>query len=135
MSSARKNAAKNGASSRPLLFVVDDEPMLLELASVILQPEGYLVRTFRDPETALRAFRAADPRPELVITDYSMHTMNGLDLIEACRRIVPEQKFLMVSGTVDEHVYRNSNWKPNRFLAKPYQSKELLDLVARLLEH
>ena len=39
-----------------LIYIVDDEPMLLELASAILEPLGYSVETFRSPETALRAF-------------------------------------------------------------------------------
>ena len=32
------------------IFVVDDEPMLLDLAAAILQPLGFNVRTFRDPQ-------------------------------------------------------------------------------------
>ena len=71
---------------------MDDEPMLLELASVILEPLGYTVETFRSPETALRAFEGVEPKPALVITDYAMHTMTGLDLAQACRRIRPQRR-------------------------------------------
>jgi hypothetical protein len=39
----------------------------------------------------------------------------------------------MVSGTVDETIYRNSAQKPDRFLAKPYQGKQLSELVRELL--
>ena len=42
------------AANIPTVFVVDDEPMLLELASVIIKPLGCEVRTFRDPEAALQ---------------------------------------------------------------------------------
>jgi len=133
MKTPKTNLSRNGSSSRTLIYVVDDEPMLLELANVILAPLGYHVKTFRNPEAALNAFGAEKPHPALVITDYSMHTMNGLDLIEACRRIEPKQKFLMISGTVDQHVYRDSRWKPNQFLSKPYQTKELVEAVEALL--
>ena len=56
-------------ATKPTVFVVDDEPMLLELAAVIIAPLGCEVRTFRDPETALREFAIA--RPDLVLTDSS----------------------------------------------------------------
>jgi len=131
-----KNNTTNSASSqqgRALIYVVDDEPMLLELATVVLEPLGYQIKTFRDPDTAIRAFTTAEPRPALVITDYAMHTMNGLDLIAACRRLQPRQKILLLSGTVDEHVYSNVPAKPDRFLGKPYQAKQLIEVVKALL--
>jgi len=131
-----KNNTTNPAGlqqGRALIYVVDDEPMLLELATVVLEPLGYQIKTFRDPDTAIRAFTTAEPRPALVITDYAMHTMNGLDLIAACRRLQPRQKILLLSGTVDEHVYSNVPAKPDRFLGKPYQAKQLIEVVKALL--
>src|SRR5436190_7542039 len=91
---------RNGHTSDPrsLVFAVDDEPMLLELVTMVLEPLGCRVQTFRDPAAAVRAFGLAQPRPELIITDFAMHAMNGLDLIRECRRLQPRQKVLMVSG-------------------------------------
>jgi DNA-binding NtrC family response regulator len=60
--------------------------------------------------------------------------MTGLDLIRGCRQIHPKQKIILVSGTVDEEVYQNSRIKPDRFLAKPYQSRQLISLVRSVLE-
>jgi CheY-like chemotaxis protein len=132
------NERKQSANSKPetggkLVYIVDDEPMLLELASVILQPLGYTVKTFRDGVSALESFKAAKPFPVLLITDYSMHAMNGMDLIISCRQIQPDQKILLISGTVGEDIYRNSPEKPDQFLAKPYHSKQLVDAVEALL--
>jgi two-component system, response regulator YesN len=115
------------------IFVVDDEPILLELAAAVLQPAGFNVRTFRDPKTALKEFSAASPRPAIVVTDYAMGPMNGLDFIRECRRIQPQQKILLLSGTVDESIYANATVKPDRFLAKPYQSHDLIALVQSLV--
>ena len=131
--SAEDHGNSQPGDLRPVIFVVDDEPMLLELNAVIIEPLGYRVRTFRDPDTAVRAFQLADPRPVLIVTDYAMHTMNGMDLICACRRVAPQQKILLVSGTVDESIYRNAPERPNHFLAKPYQSRQLADLVRQLI--
>jgi len=106
--------------------------MLLEMEVMILEPLHYRVRTFRDPQTALTEFSAARPRPDLVVTDYAMHTMSGMDLIRECRRIHPEQKIILLSGTVDESVYANTAVKPDRFLAKPYQVSDFVSLVQSL---
>ena len=122
-----------GGDSRPSVFVVDDEPMLLELNSIILESLGFRIRTFRDPDTAVRAFLLASPPPVLIVTDYAMHSMNGLDLISACRRAQPQQKIILVSGTVDATIFRDSVDKPDRFLAKPYLGKQLLELARAVL--
>jgi CheY-like chemotaxis protein len=133
MNEPTANNSERGKGPEPLIYVVDDEPMLLELACVILEPLGYAVKTFRDPETAVEAFMAAQPAPALIITDYAMHSMTGLELIKACRGLQPRQRILLVSGTVDEHVYRDSPVKPDSFLAKPYQAKQLSDIVESLV--
>jgi CheY-like chemotaxis protein len=121
-------------SDKPLIYVVDDEPLLLELATALLEPAGYAVKTFPDGDVALQAFASAKSRPALIITDYAMHRMTGLDLIRECRQIHPKQRIIMVSGTVDENIYANSRHKPDRFLPKPYQSKQLISAVEALLK-
>ncbi len=116
-----------------LIFVVDDEPMLLEVADMILGSAGYHVKTFRDAESALDVFSSSHPPPALILTDYAMHSMNGMELIRQCRRVHPGQKTLLVSGTVDETVYRDSPCKPDQFLAKPYEAGQLLAAVRLVL--
>src|SRR5437879_10504411 len=100
MSQPKVKFSGNGKATKALIFVVDDEPMLLELASVILEPLGYKVKTFRDPQSAIQAYTSSKPQPSLIITDYAMHAMTGMDLIKACREIEPGQRVLLVSGQV-----------------------------------
>jgi CheY-like chemotaxis protein len=133
MNEAQENASGHGKRGDALIYVVDDEPMLLELASVILEPLGYDVETFRSAETALHAFELAQPGPALVITDYAMHSMTGLALATACRRIRPRQKVLLVSGTVGPEILHDSPVQPDRFLAKPYGAKDLIEAVETTL--
>src|SRR5688572_31905784 len=133
MNLPQTDGAASVEDTRPVVFAVDDEPMLLELVALVLEPLGYRVRTFRDPATAVRAFSLAAPQPAVVVTDYAMHMMNGMDLIRECRRVNPEQKIILVSGTVDETVYRDSPVKPDSFLAKPYPARRLAEMVESLL--
>ena len=122
-----------GLELKPVIFVVDDEPLLLELASALLSDLTCEVKTFRDGESALKGFSTAKPRPALIITDYAMHRMDGMKLIQECRRIEPTQKIILTSGTVDQEIYRNSQVKPDHFLPKPYQIKEFIDAVQSVL--
>ena len=116
-----------------MIYLVDDEPMLLELASVILEPLGYTVKTFTSPDAALCAFEAAESKPDLLITDYAMHNMNGLELAAACRHIQPNLKVLLVTGTVGPDVCDGAAVQPDGFLAKPYEPKQLSDATAAIL--
>jgi DNA-binding NtrC family response regulator len=100
---------------------------------LVLGPLGFRVRMFRDAEKAIRAFGLTKPPPALIVTDYAMHTLTGMDLIQACRRIHPQQKIILVSGTVDETIYHNAEVKADRFLAKPFQARQLADLVREVL--
>jgi CheY-like chemotaxis protein len=131
MSVAKSNQSGN---SPVTIFVVDDEPMLLDLAVTILQPLGYNVRTFCDPKRALAEYPAA--KPVVVVTDYAMGEMNGLDLVRECKRINPRQKTILLSGTVDESIYRDADAqsKPDYFLAKPYQVPDFVKFIQTLVK-
>lgn len=118
--------------SARVVFVVDDEAMLLDLAGMVLKSAGFEVRTFRDPRRALAEYAAAEPPPRVVITDFAMGGMNGLDLIRECRRLHPKQKIILISGTVDESIYDDDETKPDSFLGKPYDSEELVNAVEKL---
>jgi CheY-like chemotaxis protein len=133
MNEANEDSPGSRKRGEELIYLVDDDPMLLELGSAILEPQGYRVETFRSPETALRAFELAEPGPALVITDYAMHAMNGLELASACRRIRPKQKVLLVSGTIEPDILRDAPVQPDCFLIKPYHAKQLIEAVQATL--
>ena len=62
-----------------------------------------------------------------------MGQMNGMDLIRECKRLNPQQKTILLSGTVDEDIYADSPVRPDRFLAKPYQINKLVEVIRSLL--
>ena len=135
MSSKKENPPQNASAARPVIYAVDDEVMILEMITFVLEPLGYQVQTFRDPELALQSFASHPNRPVLVITDYAMHTMNGMEFIEKCRTLTPDQRVLLASGTVGEEIFANALTKPDRFLAKPFKPHELTAVVRELIGH
>lgn len=123
----------NDSNHRHLIYVVDDEAMIITLIDAILAPEGYELKLFRDPEECCKEFAEARNKPDLIITDFAMGSVNGLELIERCKKTHPGVKTMLVSGTIDENFTRFAPVKPDRFLAKPFESRKLLELVENLL--
>lgn len=134
MSEETKKKPPASRDKKQLIFLVDDESLLLDLAELALQPEGYVVRKFSDPQSALQAFAKAKPKPVLLITDYAMGKMNGLELIERCKALDPTLRTILVSGTAGAEIIMNSPVHVDRFMAKPYQPAGLSDLVRRVLD-
>ena len=130
---ARQNSSSGLEGAAPLIYVVDDETVLSEMAAVVLRAVGYRVETFATGEAALAAFAQARPHPCLIITDYAMRDMSGLGLLAECRRAAPGQKVILASGTQAEEVYRDVPCKPDRFLAKPYRARDLIEAVVAVV--
>ncbi|MBI5385902.1 MAG: response regulator [Verrucomicrobia bacterium] len=133
MSTLSVQQPKGEASSRPTIYVVDDEPLMLNLTEMALASGGWNLRSFTDPEKALAALAAADPKPKLLITDHIMTGLNGLELAEQCRRLFPPLKVIVVSGSADEDVIGQASTVLDGFVPKPYRAQELLSLVSSIL--
>ena len=133
MSRPINSASQPVRQRKPLIYLVDDQPMLLDLAEMSLQQGGYAIKKFDDPERALEAFRKAKSKPALLVTDYAMGKMNGLELIERCKSVHPELKTVLISGTAGAEIVLASPVKVDRFMGKPYQPANLADLVRLVL--
>lgn len=66
------------------ILLVEDEPDLAEIQAAVLEDAGYHVTVAHDGLTGLTS--ALQEHPELVITDFMMPRLNGLDMIEQLRR-------------------------------------------------
>lgn len=118
----------------PLVYVVDDNVALTRMAEMILTAEGFQCLVFCDPEQVVAAIQRGSPLPDLLLTDYDMGTMNGLELIARCRLEIPALKAILVSGTVQAESLLNQPVKVDQFLSKPYKPDELAAAVKALLE-
>lgn len=117
---------------QPLIYVVDDEAMVVTMIDAILKNQGYEVKLFRDPHLCLKAFGEADSKPVVLVADFVMGSMNGLELIEKCRQLSPKLKSLLISGSIQENFVRQSWIKPDHFLTKPFEARVFLDAVRKL---
>ena len=82
-------------------MVVDDDPIALEHGLIVLKSLGIDAKGCEDPEKALKLLKdAANDHPyELLLTDYKMPAMNGLELVKEARKIDPDKlKIIMLTG-------------------------------------
>jgi CheY-like chemotaxis protein len=120
----------------PLIFVVDDDPGLLELTALILRSEGYELQAFCNPHEALQAIEAlhqSDAPPDLLLTDYEMGTMTGIELIRRSRELFPHIHAVIVSGTVEPSAILNHRVRVTAFITKPYKPRDLIARVQSIL--
>jgi DNA-binding NtrC family response regulator len=129
----KRKSARLVPSRRGEVFIVDDSSLLVEFAAAILEADGYKVKHFSDPKAVLRAMHDANPKPSVLITDYEMGEINGLELIVSSHKIHPTLKTLLLSGTVDSSISHSHAAKVHRFLGKPYEPAELKKIVAELM--
>lgn len=118
-----------------LIFVVDDNAVLGQLAEMVLKGEGYDVQSFTDPKIVLKAIQESDARPAVLITDYEMGEMNGLELIASSQKIHPDIKTVLLSGTIDSSFITGHPAKVDAFLGKPYLPAQLKSTVGDLLQN
>jgi DNA-binding NtrC family response regulator len=119
---------------RTLLFIVDDDVLLLDFVEISLQQAGYRTRKFSDPETALHSFREARPKPDLLVSDYAMGKMNGLELIQQCKADHAGLKTLLISGTAGAEILMGAPVQVDQFLAKPFSADALIQTAAKALQ-
>jgi two-component system response regulator AtoC len=83
-------------SGKESILVIDDDPGVLRYTRGLLELDHYNVDTANSGAAAVELLRNG-AKPDLILVDISMPEMDGLRTIEACRRIRPEQKIVVLS--------------------------------------
>ncbi|MGD2126754.1 MAG: sigma-54 dependent transcriptional regulator [Desulfobacteraceae bacterium] len=116
------------------ILIVDDEKNYLVVLEALLGPEGYEIVTADNARTALRLIEESDL--DLVITDMKMPGMNGMELLEASRKIKPDVPVIMMTayGTIEMAVEAMKK-QAYDYITKPFQNEELKLTVKKALEN
>ncbi len=83
-------------SGKECILVVDDDPSLLRYTKGLLEMAYYKVETASNGIEAVTRLQDG-ARPDLILLDMAMPEMDGLRTIEACRKIRPEQRIVVLS--------------------------------------
>ena len=124
MAAARQGWRRGDAVSAPRVLIVDDNPMNLEIAKVVLLAEEFDVATAADGQEALRT--VASFGPSLILMDIQLPGMDGLELTRMLKADMATQHIRVVAFTAfamrgDEAKMRDAGC--DGYLSKPIDVK------------
>ncbi|AIJ32982.1 sensor kinase [Corynebacterium imitans] len=116
---------------QPKILVVDDDPAINEMLTIVLEAEGFDTSSVQDGAEAVEAFHTYDP--DLVLLDLMLPGVNGIDICREIRRTsaVPIVMLTAKTDTVDVVLGLESG--ADDYITKPFKPKELIARIrARL---
>ncbi|MFO0727744.1 MAG: ATP-binding protein [Myxococcota bacterium] len=138
LGAAAERAAETRAAPeskvRLRVLLVDDDAQVLRATSRLLERRGHDVTKMANPQAALDAFVRDPAAYELVLTDYAMPGMNGIDLVAALRAIRPDVRAILCTGRLEPEVERSAKGLNLTVLPKPIVIAELARALERPLE-
>ena len=120
---------------RPVVLVVDDEAVVADSLSLILDQFGFATMTAYGSAAALEI--AAVIPPELLICELALPHMNGFDLAKKITAIAPDCDVVLLSGRATSTHFAETSSNRNyefAFLNKPFHPTVLLDAIAEPLK-
>ena len=115
------------------ILVVDDEEINRDNIAHVLAKDGYVVETAADGEEALATIK--DSRFDLIITDLKMGNLDGVQMMETAKELLPDAEVIIITGyaTVNSAVDAMAKGA-FYYLPKPIKLNELKALVKKALE-
>jgi two-component system response regulator ChvI len=114
------------------IALVDDDKNILASVTMLLEQEGYHVKSFSDPTAALTALASAPP--DLAILDIKMPRMDGLELLRRLRQADADLPVIFLTSKdeeIDELMGLNAG--ADDYIRKPFSQRLLLERVRAVL--
>jgi DNA-binding NtrC family response regulator len=114
------------------IMVIDDEKIVGDMAKMSLQPEGYKVETFLNAAPALE--RLKEEKFDIVITDYKMKGIDGMEALRRIKELYPDTKVIMITAFANlDAAIEAMRSDVHDFFPKPIKIKELKASIERAL--
>jgi CheY-like chemotaxis protein len=111
------------------VLVVDDEAEIRALLQDFLAPKGYRVRSVADGAAALR--EVIDEAPDVVLLDFDLPGLGGIEALTAIRSIAREIRVIMISGKASLETAKLAlAYGAFDYIAKPFDLNHLSEVVA-----
>jgi len=126
-----RESAKEKDSNK-IIMLADDEEMLSELLSEMLESSGYYVIKVKSGEEVITVL-TEELKVDLLIIDYNMPAMNGLECIAKVRELNFNFPVILSSGSMRFENEDLSRYKVNSKIMKPYEFDTMLDTIRKLI--
>jgi len=117
---------------KPKILIIDDDPKDLEYLAEILKLNNYEVAGVTNPEQALAA--AFRENPDLIVLDIMMPGISGWDICAKVREFSSVPILMLTCLSRDEHKIKGLELGADDYLTKPFNTREFLLRVKKLLE-
>ena len=112
--------------------IVDDEVCLIRAYELLFKRRQIPIAfTAYDGMEAIEKFKKSNPKPKVVIIDYRLTDMNGLDVMGEILAMEPKTHIIFISG--DDSILRESMAAGAVFMKKPTPIKEITDTINALM--
>jgi two-component system CheB/CheR fusion protein len=117
------------------ILVVEDDPSVREMLTLLLDGEGHRTTPVEDGRTALELATAGTIRPDLVVADYNLPGgLNGLQGVASLRDTLGYKvPAIILTGDISTETLREIAHGGHLHLNKPVKGKDLIDLIRRCL--
>ena len=112
------------------ILSVDDDPLVSMNTVEMLTDLGHSVQETHSAASALQALET-DAKFDVVLTDYAMPGMNGLDLALEIKQMKPDLPVILATGYSDLSLQASHGFPR---LAKPYSQEELADVLGKIVQ-
>jgi len=117
------------------VLYIDDDDAIVFLMKRLLESKGYWVSGYTDQKEALAAARAEPGRFDVVMTDYNMPGMSGLDVARALREIRADLPIILASGNITEELRVHAPGAGvSELVFKPNTVEELCEAIDRQVQ-
>jgi CheY-like chemotaxis protein len=125
----------NTLNGSPCVLIVDDEDLLRDVLSVMIEEAGGKVFTAVDGQHGVDVFRERSSEIDIVFMDFSMPRMNGYQAYLEMKEIHPETPIILCSGlTLTPEVEALRRSKAVEVLSKPFHQEDLFLLINKLVK-
>ncbi len=126
-----KKTEKKDAKNK-IIMLADDEEMLSELLSEMLESTGFYVIKVRSGEEVLKVL-TEELKIDLLIIDFNMPGMNGLECITELRKLNFNLPIILSSGSLQFDDNELKKLKVNSKILKPYEFETMLETIKKLI--
>jgi len=117
------------------ILLVEDEPAILKMTTMMLELEGYAVIPAETPGKAIQLAREHPGNIDLLLSDVVMPEMNGRDLARNILSLYPDIKRLFMSGyTADVIAHQGVLDEGVNFIQKPFSKDEMVTRIRKILD-
>lgn len=114
------------------IMIIDDEKIVGDMAKISLEQDGYEVETFLNAGPALE--RLKDVKFDVVVTDFKMKGIDGLEVLRIVKNLYPEVKVIMITAFANLDVAIEAlRGEVHDFFPKPVKIKELKESIRKAL--